>query len=68
MRLATFIDPQRGNDARFGIISGDDIVDVVATADRLHRAVPATTVKTALTSGEIENLVAYLSSLRGKSK
>jgi acylpyruvate hydrolase len=51
MRLATFIDPQRGNGARFGIISGDNIVDVVAAADRLHRAVPATTVKTALTSG-----------------
>ena len=51
MRLATFIDPLKGNDARFGIISGDHIVDVVAAADKLHRAVPATSVKIALTSG-----------------
>ena len=51
MRLATFVDPLKGNDARFGIISGNNIVDVVAAADRLRRAVPATTVKTALTSG-----------------
>jgi len=51
MRLATFADPPRGNDARFGIIVGTDIVDVVAAADRLHRTVPATTVKMALTSG-----------------
>lgn len=51
MRLATFIDPQKGNDARFGIVSGDHIVDVVAAADHLHRAVPATSVKLALTSG-----------------
>lgn len=51
MRLATFIDPQRGYDARFGIISGDHIVDVVAAADILHRAVPATSVKLALTTG-----------------
>ena len=51
MRLATFVDPLKGNDARFGIISGNNIVDVVAAADRLHRAVPATSVKVALTSG-----------------
>jgi len=51
MRLATFIDPQRGYDARFGIISGSNVVDVVAAADSLHRAVPATSVKIALTSG-----------------
>ena len=51
MRLATFIDPQRGYDARFGILSGDNIVDVVAAADRLQRAVPATSVKLALTTG-----------------
>jgi acylpyruvate hydrolase len=51
MRLATFVDPLKGNDARFGIVSGDGIVDVVAAADVLHRAVPATTVKLALTSG-----------------
>lgn len=51
MRLATFVDPLKGSDARFGIIVGNDVVDVVAAADRLHRAVPATTVKMALTSG-----------------
>jgi acylpyruvate hydrolase len=51
MRLATFVDPLKGNDARFGIISGNNIVDVAAAADRLHRAVPATSVKIALTSG-----------------
>jgi acylpyruvate hydrolase len=51
MRLATFIDPQRGYDARFGIISGNNIVDVVAAADSLQRAVPATSVKLALTTG-----------------
>src|ERR1700744_5200099 len=51
MRLATFVDPLKGHDARFGIVSGDAIVDVVAAADALHRAVPASTVKLALTSG-----------------
>ncbi|HKU08536.1 MAG TPA: fumarylacetoacetate hydrolase family protein [Bradyrhizobium sp.] len=51
MRLATFVDPQEGIDARFGIVLGDDIVDVVAAANALQRAVPATTVKGALTSG-----------------
>src|ERR1700742_401471 len=51
MRLATFVDPQKGNDARFGILSGQNIIDVVAAADALHRAVPATSVKLALTSG-----------------
>src|SRR6201996_798615 len=51
MRLATFVDPLKGHDARFGIVSGDGIVDVVAAADALHRAVPATTVKSALTTG-----------------
>lgn len=51
MRLATFVDPQRGNDPRFGIVRGDDIVDAVAAANALQRAVPATTVKSALTTG-----------------
>ena len=35
MRLATFIDPQQGHDARFGIVSGDSIIDVVAAANAL---------------------------------
>jgi acylpyruvate hydrolase len=52
MRLATFVDPQRGNDARFGIVRGDDIVDVVTAANALQRAVPAATVKAALTTGQ----------------
>ena len=51
MRLATFVDPQRGRDARFGIVRGENIVDVVAAANALQRAVPATTVKSALNSG-----------------
>jgi acylpyruvate hydrolase len=51
MRLATYVDPQLGHDARFGIVTGDQIVDVAAAADRLHRAVPAVSVKAALTSG-----------------
>lgn len=51
MRLATYVDPSLGREARFGIIAGNDIVDVVAAADRLRRAVPATSVKSALTSG-----------------
>jgi acylpyruvate hydrolase len=51
MRLATFVDPLRGNDARFGIVSGENMIDVAAAGDTLHRAVPATSVKVALTSG-----------------
>ena len=51
MRLATFVDPQLGNDARFGIIRGDHLVDVVLSANALRRAVPAGSVKLALTSG-----------------
>jgi acylpyruvate hydrolase len=51
MRLATFVDPLRGIDARFGVVSGENIVDVVAAANALHRMVPATSVKSALTSG-----------------
>src|SRR6202040_2373243 len=51
MRLATYVDPSLSFDARFGIISGDHIIDVVAAADALHRMVPATSVKIALTSG-----------------
>jgi acylpyruvate hydrolase len=52
MRLATFVEPQKGNDIRFGIVRGGNIVDVVAAANALQRAVPANTVKLALTSGE----------------
>lgn len=51
MRLATFADQRLGREGRFGIVRGEQIVDVVAAADALHRAVPATTVKLALTSG-----------------
>jgi acylpyruvate hydrolase len=51
MRLASFVDPQLGNEARFGIISGDHLVDVVLAANALRRAVPATSVKLALSSG-----------------
>jgi acylpyruvate hydrolase len=51
MRLATFVDPQLGNEARFGIIHGGHLVDVVLAANALRSAVPATSVKLALTSG-----------------
>jgi acylpyruvate hydrolase len=51
MRLASFVDPQLGNEPRFGIIRGNQIVDVVLAANALRRAVPATSVKLALTSG-----------------
>jgi acylpyruvate hydrolase len=51
MRLATFVDPHVSREERFGIVRGDGIVDVVAVANALQRAVPATTVKIALTSG-----------------
>jgi acylpyruvate hydrolase len=51
MRFASFADPSLGLERRFGIVRGDQIVDVVAVANALHRAVPATTVKAALTSG-----------------
>jgi acylpyruvate hydrolase len=51
MRLASFVDPHASREGRFGIVRGDGIVDVVAVANALQRAVPATTVKIALTSG-----------------
>jgi 2-keto-4-pentenoate hydratase/2-oxohepta-3-ene-1,7-dioic acid hydratase in catechol pathway len=51
MRLATYIDPQLGHDPRFGIVTDNRIIDVKAAADRLHRALPAISVKAALTSG-----------------
>ena len=49
MRLATFAD--QSAKPRFGIVRGEDIIDVVAAANALHRMVPATSVKIALTSG-----------------
>ena len=49
MRLASFT--EGSSKPRFGIVRGDNIIDVVAAADALHRAVPATTVKIAMTSG-----------------
>jgi acylpyruvate hydrolase len=61
MRLATFVDPQLGNEARFGILRGDHLVDVVVAANALRRAVPATSVKLALTSGA--HMLAALSKL-----
>src|ERR1700722_3154233 len=49
MRLASFT--EGSSKPRFGIVRGDNIIDVVAAAAALHRAVPATSVKSALTSG-----------------
>jgi acylpyruvate hydrolase len=51
MRLASFVDLGQSREARFGIVRGEHIVDVVAAANALHRMVPATSVKIALTSG-----------------
>jgi acylpyruvate hydrolase len=51
MRLASFVDPSLSREARFGIVRGDAIVDVVAAAHALHLMVPAMSVKIALTSG-----------------
>jgi 2-keto-4-pentenoate hydratase/2-oxohepta-3-ene-1,7-dioic acid hydratase in catechol pathway len=51
MRLATFVDQTNNNGARFGIVRDDRIVDVHAAADALRRPAPATSVKTALTTG-----------------
>ena len=58
-----------GSAARFGIVRGENIVDVVAAANALHRAVPATSVKMALTSGAhtlkaLEELVAAAESAK----
>src|SRR5437868_8570928 len=49
MRLATFAEGSSG--PRFGIVRGEQVMDVVATANALRRQVPATSVKAALTSG-----------------
>jgi acylpyruvate hydrolase len=64
MRLATFAD--QSSTPRFGIVRGDNIVDVVAVADALHRPVPATSVKTALTSGA--QTIAALEELAGAAE
>ena len=64
MRLATFID--ESSKPRFGIVRGEGIVDVVAAADALHRAVPATTVKIALPSAA--HTIAALEQLAGSAE
>jgi acylpyruvate hydrolase len=51
MRLATFVDPSVYHGPRFGIARGEGVIDVLAAADALHQAAPATSVKAALTSG-----------------
>jgi acylpyruvate hydrolase len=51
MRLASFADLSLSREPRFGIVRGETVVDVVAAANKLHRMVPATSVKIALTSG-----------------
>ena len=63
MRLASFVDPSLSRETRFGIVRGDDIVDVVAAANALHRAVPGNIVKIALTSGK--QMFAALEELAG---
>jgi acylpyruvate hydrolase len=49
MRLATFSEGISG--PRFGVVRGEHVIDIVAAANKLRRAVPATSVKAALTSG-----------------
>src|SRR5947199_10642836 len=49
MRLATFAEGASG--PRFGLVRGEQVMDVVAAANALRRPVPATSVKAALTSG-----------------
>jgi acylpyruvate hydrolase len=66
MRLATFADPILGRAARFGIVRGEHVVDVGAAANALHRAVPATSVKMALTSGP--QTIAALEELAGAAE
>ncbi len=51
MKLATFFDPAGVCGARLGIVREGGIVDVGAAAHALDRAVPASTVKAALSSG-----------------
>jgi 2-keto-4-pentenoate hydratase/2-oxohepta-3-ene-1,7-dioic acid hydratase in catechol pathway len=64
MRLATFAD--QSAKPRFGIVRGDQVVDVEAAANALHRAVPATTVKIAMTSGA--QTIAALEDLAGAAE
>src|SRR5436305_14585434 len=49
MRLARFSEASSG--PRFGLVRGEQIIDVIAAAHALRRPVPATNVKAALTSG-----------------
>jgi acylpyruvate hydrolase len=49
MRLATFSEESSG--PRFGVVRGERVLDVVAAANALRRPVPATSVKSALTTG-----------------
>ena len=69
MRLATFVDPSAYCGPRFGIAHGEAVIDVVAAADALHQAAPATSVKAALTSGRqtLEALRALVDQAAAKS-
>jgi len=51
MKLATFIDPARPAAPRLGVLRANGLVDICAAAQKLDRHAPATSVKTALTSG-----------------
>src|SRR3954452_24685571 len=52
MKLATFADPARLDGPRLGIARDDYMIDVVAAAQTLRRAVPATSVKAAIGGGK----------------
>jgi acylpyruvate hydrolase len=66
MRFASFVDTSLGNEARFGIVRRENIIDVVAAANALHRAVPAISVKMALTTGA--QTIAALEDLAGAAE
>ena len=51
MKFATFIDPDRLAGPRLGIVRASGVVDVVAAAAALDRHAPASSVKSALTTG-----------------
>ena len=50
MRLATF-SYRSGGGAHFGLVRGDRVIDVSSAADALRMAMPASSVKVALTTG-----------------
>ena len=44
MRLATFVDPQLGREARFGVVRGENMIDIVAAANALGMGADVTII------------------------